>query len=104
MFDPRDLDERGLLLSILQELQSIRQLLEPVEITSTVSVVAPEPGREVKKWQITLDPLKAIHGGDAFLRANPNVLRMLGQFQNPANGSYEVTYEGYFIEGAKEIS
>lgn len=28
MFDPRDLDERGLLLNILQELQSIRYLLE----------------------------------------------------------------------------
>lgn len=100
--DPRDLDTNGLLREILLELQSIRQLLEPTIVESKVEIAAPEPVREVKKWRYALEPWKA--DVSAFFRANPNVHEVLNQFQEMASGRTIVTYRGYHIEGAEEVS
>lgn len=103
MFDPRDLDERGLLLSILQELQSIRQLLEeqaPAEVTISQAISVPEPEPEpARRWKTSLGFMMTL---DQFM-AQPEVDSVVQSFHDAAFGGLRVVYMGRKLPDAEEV-
>lgn len=100
--DPRDLDERGLLLAILFELQCIRQLLEPTNISVEQKVEVVAPPAADKTYRLKMDGVRFLGLGPQQLAAAvPG--EVLSLSQDPVSGCYVATYRGQFVEGAEEV-